>query len=318
MIPGFLLLSAVPFAPTGFVPGEPAKAERRAVARAFSPETTGYTITYSSAFDDGYLVLFRYYPLDCAVRFAIPVYGGDNSVQLNAVIMSLYLNFVAYPQVFSDEFRIYSDGPGGQEPGSLLYTVSYSFEQDTLWPGVWILVLDSMQDLDIVIPGGTDSVSFWFEQENIVSADSVDSLIRTADTTEADNFTYGYNFVDYQDQGWVDLYSWGFGNDFAVKLFYTPMTSGVEEGPATIPGIPGLFPNPARDRAMLRLFVAEAGDVEVSLYDPAGRLAMTAFSGTLGSGIHDLPLELSGLARGVYLASVRVGNTRQAKVLTIR
>ncbi|MEL7363214.1 MAG: DUF1501 domain-containing protein, partial [Bacteroidota bacterium] len=60
------------------------------------------------------------------------------------------------------------------------------------------------------------------------------------------------------------------------------------------------FPNPFRQRTSLAFSLEEAADVDVALYDTAGRRLRTLQRGVLDAGRHPITVEGSGLAAGTY------------------
>ncbi|MEL6771347.1 MAG: DUF1501 domain-containing protein [Bacteroidota bacterium] len=60
------------------------------------------------------------------------------------------------------------------------------------------------------------------------------------------------------------------------------------------------FPNPFRQRTSLAFSLEEAADVDVALYDTAGRRLRTLQRGVLDAGRHSITVEGSGLAAGTY------------------
>ncbi len=77
-----------------------------------------------------------------------------------------------------------------------------------------------------------------------------------------------------------------------------------------------LAPNPARGSARLGVTLAEAGEVRVTLADVLGR-AVLALDRTLGAGPQTLPLDLSGLSPGVYVARVVTATGAATQTLTV-
>lgn len=65
------------------------------------------------------------------------------------------------------------------------------------------------------------------------------------------------------------------------------------------------FPNPARDRAVASFTLAGGRKVAVTLHDVAGhRVREVAPAADRAAGVHELPVDLSGLADGVYLVVI--------------
>ena len=291
----------------------PVSADGVRLCSTASPETTGYTVSYCSTFEDGYVQLFSFHPARCAVRFAVPVFSGANAVQINAVETGLYLNYTA--PGFTDEFSLYSDGADHTSPDSLIATLQYTMS-GTMDPGIWLILIDDLEAQGLVVPADGDSAVFWFVQDNIVSGE--DTVLRLVDTSVADNYTTGYNFVDYDSTGWVDLFNWGWGNDFVVKLWYTPTTVGVSEtGPRTEAGL-SLRPNPARDDLVIGFSLLDDGPARITLFDATGRAVRDLYGGPGRRGDNLIRVELGDLRPGVYTVVLEAGRATRTQRLILR
>ncbi len=86
-----------------------------------------------------------------------------------------------------------------------------------------------------------------------------------------------------------------------------PAASGLVLGPAS--------PNPARGPARLALTVGEASAVRVEVVDALGRRVRVLVDGTVAAGAH--PLEVAGLAPGVYTVWAESGGETAARVVTV-
>ncbi|MBO6577234.1 MAG: endonuclease/exonuclease/phosphatase family protein [Rhodothermales bacterium] len=89
--------------------------------------------------------------------------------------------------------------------------------------------------------------------------------------------------------------------------------------PEVSPGgfrILGLFPNPASDRARLRLEMDQAREIEVTVVDLLGRTSVVARPGLLAAGAHELALTLTPLPSGIYF--LRVGTEPIARLVIAR
>lgn len=80
-----------------------------------------------------------------------------------------------------------------------------------------------------------------------------------------------------------------------------------------------ISPHPIRDQGSLALDLVRTEDVEVRLYDVAGRLRMVLFRGRLAPGRQLVPLDLRRVAGGPYLLEVSSGDERRtSKVVRLR
>ena len=85
-----------------------------------------------------------------------------------------------------------------------------------------------------------------------------------------------------------------------------------EAAPETLAAALSAAPNPTRRAATLQVTLAEAQAVHISVTDALGREVLT-LDRTLAAGAHVLPLDVSGLAPGVYVARL-VGAAESASV----
>ena len=92
--------------------------------------------------------------------------------------------------------------------------------------------------------------------------------------------------------------------------FRVPVAGEDAAAPAAF-ALGGVFPNPARGRASVRVDLPEAADVDVRVLDVLGREVASARE-ALGAGRHTVALDLSRLAAGAY--AVRVSAAGQAQV----
>jgi PKD repeat protein/outer membrane murein-binding lipoprotein Lpp len=66
-------------------------------------------------------------------------------------------------------------------------------------------------------------------------------------------------------------------------------------------------PNPVTDRAEVVFRLDGAERVDVNVIDPTGRQVVNVFSGVLPAGEHRLPMDVAGLAPGMYVLHMRQG-----------
>lgn len=78
-----------------------------------------------------------------------------------------------------------------------------------------------------------------------------------------------------------------------------------------------VYPNPVRGAATLTLDVAEAGAVDVALYDATGRRVATVFAGSLAVGTHPLALDAEALPAGTYLVRATAGTSVTTRSITV-
>jgi hypothetical protein len=67
------------------------------------------------------------------------------------------------------------------------------------------------------------------------------------------------------------------------------------------------FPNPASDQVHLRFVLNRKSDVAVEVFDVSGRMIEQSCSGLLMPAEHDITIDISGWAKGLYLLRFRAG-----------
>ena len=72
----------------------------------------------------------------------------------------------------------------------------------------------------------------------------------------------------------------------------------------------GVYPNPFRDAATIRLAMDEGQYVDVAVFDALGRQVETLYRGTLPAGEHHVRWQPSGgQSAGLYFYRVRAGRS---------
>ena len=78
-----------------------------------------------------------------------------------------------------------------------------------------------------------------------------------------------------------------------------------------------VVPNPVRGTATIGWNVAEAGAVELGLYDASGRLVTTILQTEVEAGAGTTTLDVAGLSAGIYHITLRQGNARVSYPVTV-
>jgi hypothetical protein len=86
---------------------------------------------------------------------------------------------------------------------------------------------------------------------------------------------------------------------------------------ATPPAVFRVLPNPAASLATLSFNLTQAGPVQVTAFDAAGRKCASLFSGRMKAGRQALPLDTRRLANGVYFLRLEAGTTRYSTRLVV-
>jgi len=116
------------------------------------------------------------------------------------------------------------------------------------------------------------------------------------------------------------------GNGFHVGAFLSgeivsSAATGVEDGAGLVPAssLLAIYPNPFNPRTTVTYFVTRSGPVDVSVYDPGGRLVTTLASGWHSSGRYSAAWNGGATGSGVYFVRCVSGaETRTQKAVLIR
>ena len=77
------------------------------------------------------------------------------------------------------------------------------------------------------------------------------------------------------------------------------------------------YPNPFNSSTRIRYTVDQGGQVKLTIYDILGREVEVAVQEFQPSGEHEITLNASSLAEGVYLYSLEVNGQRLARKFTV-
>jgi len=77
------------------------------------------------------------------------------------------------------------------------------------------------------------------------------------------------------------------------------------------------YPNPFNPQTRIRFTLNQASDVELKIYDSAGRLVETLISGQRSAGVHEPVFNGSGLASGVYFYQLIIDEKTETKKMTL-
>ncbi|MDP8228009.1 MAG: T9SS type A sorting domain-containing protein [Candidatus Electryoneaceae bacterium] len=109
---------------------------------------------------------------------------------------------------------------------------------------------------------------------------------------------------------------------FSLNIFGgTIDPQGVNEN--VRPGVPAEYslsqnyPNPFNPTTTVDFALADAGNVNLSLYDMNGRLVMDMFNGQLSAGYHSIDINAEGFSAGVYLYRLTAGDFSAAHKMVL-
>ncbi len=107
-----------------------------------------------------------------------------------------------------------------------------------------------------------------------------------------------------------------------VADFFIAQSTGADPTPRAPHLGLEIYPNPANPRARIRFELGQSSEVELSIYDAAGRFVRTLHQGALGVGTHEYVwdgTDAAGreVASGVYFVQVRGDRAHQTKSLAL-
>jgi hypothetical protein len=111
-------------------------------------------------------------------------------------------------------------------------------------------------------------------------------------------------FVWYMNEGNADIWGGPTALAYVDPLWVVANESWSVELPRTLYLI-GSAPNPFRSQTRIAYFVPEAGQVELHVFDLLGRQVKAIAAGYQQAGRHELMLDATGMAAGLYLYRIR-------------
>lgn len=126
-------------------------------------------------------------------------------------------------------------------------------------------------------------------------------------TASFSGYLYRVNDTDNNILGW---WPFNYSNSninfaYSVLVWHTNITNSTEISKRTF--IPIVYPNPAKNEQEIKLYMDYLSDVNISLYDIAGRLIRTFETEELNPGEHIIPVRIDYLASGVYFYKIVLG-----------
>jgi hypothetical protein len=109
---------------------------------------------------------------------------------------------------------------------------------------------------------------------------------------------------------------------FRFKAVYTPEVTGVKEAAVRPTGEDSFsldpnYPNPFNPATVIRFFVKEPCRVSLKVYDIRGREIRTVADAKYPAGEHAVRFDASGLAPGVYLYRIRMGDFSAVRKMAV-
>jgi hypothetical protein len=76
-------------------------------------------------------------------------------------------------------------------------------------------------------------------------------------------------------------------------------------------------PNPANGESTIQYNLGQGSDIEISLYDIAGKKVMDLYNGYADKGSHELKADFSAVTSGVYTCVMRIGNENYSRQINV-
>ena len=189
----------------------------------------------------------------------------------------------------------YSFGVGSGD----VYLIKTDAVGDTVWTKTYGWTgwdeghaVQATQDEGYIIAGFTESFGYW-RYVYLIKTDSAGDTVWTK-TYGGEDWDIGYSVQETQDggyiiAGWTGSFGAGWYDVYLIKTDSLGNTEvGIEEGeglPLTVILHPPL-PNPFSSSLSITYGLPEPSQVELSVYDLAGRLIDTLANGTVSTGEH--------------------------------
>ena len=154
---------------------------------------------------------------------------------------------------------------------------------------------------EVVFEGGPYSDPGVIVNESMVY-DVSDCYLFTIYDSQGDGLQAPGFFALYYGSGTQIVTGTAFGSEKKGQ-FYADATVSVAD-PGSVEANVGVYPNPAGEQAALSLKLSKDDEISVILLNSAGQEIRMIFEGHLSKGVHELPVDISGLNSGVYFLKI--------------
>ena len=209
-------------------------------------------------------------------------------------------------------------------------------------PAVPGSVIDAAQDCDAVLPGGVGALpavsitnppsgtSLEYPASVVIDA-TADPRSGTVARVEffADGALLGADSTSPYSYAWTEIplgvyrltaravRDDGIAATASVEIEITSAAAG-NDGHSLL-RMPRIYPNPFDRFSTIEFSLPETDAVEVDVYDLLGRRVERLFGGSLRGGIHELTIDASSYAPGIYFLQLRSSTAvRTAKLMIVR
>jgi len=221
-----------------------------------------------------------------------------------------------------------SDGLNGSKCASAKYTPAGIRTLTTKAINLSLTTMDTLsfwwKDDDISKISGFDTTwceisrdgSIWEAIGLLAAGSSEDEYTKFsyALPTSYQSTTFKIRWRDKTD-GSYSAYGTGVDN-VQIRGYYT----GVGINETAKPEVSTLFqnyPNPFNPETTIRFFNKETANVKLAIYNLKGETVANLVSGSLNQGFHDYRFNATGLASGVYIYKLQIGNQSMVKSMLL-
>ncbi len=140
------------------------------------------------------------------------------------------------------------------------------------------------------------------------------------------NATSNFGWQQASNNTWVNMntfWSAALGSAYNANLSVYPVLTGeqldvnVKEISKDGLSLSPAFPNPAKDEVNINFNLAQAGNVEIALFDVTGKQVENLKLENLQTGSHSAKMDVSSLNAGIYMYSVKANNAQAFSKLTV-
>lgn len=234
--------------------------------------------------------------LDPSIGFGYYSGHDDDPMESDAIIMGTVYEIVETATINSIEFRI----GGIVEEGALIY--AYILDEELL-PipggdeiGPYIAgPADEGKYVSIEIPGGLSLVP----GEYVIAVGSENEAFSVA--------TNGYSFPQTTFIYFENEATWYYTESTpVVRGNFGASTVGISEDSKLL--LSNVYPNPFANEATVTYTLEEGANVSYTIVDLAGNVVATANEGNVMPGNHNITVDGTGFANGVYFFNLVAGN----------
>lgn len=154
---------------------------------------------------------------------------------------------------------------------------------------------------EVVFEGGPYSDPGVIVNESMLY-DVSDCYLFTIYDSQGDGLQAPGFFALYYGSGTQIVTGTAFGSEKKGQFYADATVSVADRG--SVEAYVDVYPNPAGEQATVSLRLSEDDEIGVILLNSAGQEVRMIFDGHLSKGVHELPVDISGLNSGVYFLKI--------------